>query len=208
MNRRIARGFTLVEMLVVVAILGILMGILVPALGTAMRRARLAHCLNNMGQHAKALNMYATENHGRTLRPAASGHWMAVLDSHMGRIGPRGEARLCPEASRPGTAATATQPNQVWKSGDWIGSIAVNSYIAPSSTPVPAGYYSTLSQTDSSTPAFLDGMSFETGAVGAGTLPWPRVFERHRGVINVSFCDGHVEAIDEDGLRLKVWRRQ
>jgi prepilin-type processing-associated H-X9-DG protein len=34
------------------------------------------------------------------------------------------------------------------------------------------------------------------------------VFERHRGVINVSFCDGHVEAIDEEGLRLKVWRRQ
>ncbi|MHC5022475.1 MAG: type II secretion system protein [Planctomycetota bacterium] len=55
-------GFTLVEMLVVVSIIGILLGILLPALGGVQRRARKANELNNIRQVGFAWNAYAGSN--------------------------------------------------------------------------------------------------------------------------------------------------
>lgn len=56
-------GFTLVEMLVVVAILGVLAALLLPALGQARDRARSTRCQSNLGQSGRALAMYAGEFH-------------------------------------------------------------------------------------------------------------------------------------------------
>ena len=55
-----ARGFTLVEMLVVIAILGLLLGILLPAVQAAREAARRSHCVNNVRQLGTALHTYAT----------------------------------------------------------------------------------------------------------------------------------------------------
>ena len=55
-------GFSLVELLVVLAIVAILASLLLPALSNAKERGRRAVCLNNLSQISKACTMYALDN--------------------------------------------------------------------------------------------------------------------------------------------------
>ena len=59
------KAFTLIEMLVVIAIIAILAGLLMPALTRARKEARKTHCLNNQKQVGIYLAMYATDHRGR-----------------------------------------------------------------------------------------------------------------------------------------------
>jgi prepilin-type N-terminal cleavage/methylation domain-containing protein/prepilin-type processing-associated H-X9-DG protein len=58
-------AFSLVELLVVVAIIGILSSILLPALARAKARAQGVYCLNNTKQLALAWIVYADDQNGR-----------------------------------------------------------------------------------------------------------------------------------------------
>ena len=55
-------SFTLVEILVVIAVIAILAGLLMPTLSTARKSGNRAYCINNLNQIGKALEMYAQEN--------------------------------------------------------------------------------------------------------------------------------------------------
>lgn len=63
--KRFRSAFTLVELLVVVAIIGILMAILLPSLGAARRAAGITACASNMRQIAVAINNFAQDNKDR-----------------------------------------------------------------------------------------------------------------------------------------------
>ena len=52
-------GFTLVEMLTVIAIIGILIALLLPALGLAREVARQTACMNNLRQFGQGLHVHA-----------------------------------------------------------------------------------------------------------------------------------------------------
>ena len=56
------RSFTLVELLVVVAIIALLISILLPALGEARKQGRATTCLSNMRGMGMAVLMYCNEN--------------------------------------------------------------------------------------------------------------------------------------------------
>ena len=58
-------AFTLVEMLVVVAIIGILAALLLPAIGQAKARAKQAQCVNNLKQTGLAAHLFAHDHGGK-----------------------------------------------------------------------------------------------------------------------------------------------
>jgi prepilin-type N-terminal cleavage/methylation domain-containing protein len=63
--RRGCRGFTLIEVLVVVAIIALLISVLLPALKSAREQARWAKCLGHMSSLPKAVLTFAQSHAGR-----------------------------------------------------------------------------------------------------------------------------------------------
>jgi prepilin-type N-terminal cleavage/methylation domain-containing protein/prepilin-type processing-associated H-X9-DG protein len=72
-------AFTLVELLAVIAIVGVLSAIIIPVVGKVRRSAQAAACLSNLRQLQTTNILYATEHNGRYLpmqnRAQASGQW-------------------------------------------------------------------------------------------------------------------------------------
>jgi len=85
--RRKRAGFTLIEMLVVIAIIGILVQMLMPALQGARKQALQISCVNNKKQMALAYMMYLEDSNGIGIYNdflqdrLAKGHYLDVYQS-------------------------------------------------------------------------------------------------------------------------------
>lgn len=87
-NRCVKRAFTLVELLTVVAVIGVLVALLLPSLSKARDRGRIASCANSEYQISLAIAMYADENNSygpTTWSPGIhNGHPHYAWDDHLG----------------------------------------------------------------------------------------------------------------------------
>ena len=59
------RGFTLVELLVVIAVIGVLLGLLLPAVQASRESARRTNCASNLRQVGLAITRFCDTHHGR-----------------------------------------------------------------------------------------------------------------------------------------------
>jgi prepilin-type N-terminal cleavage/methylation domain-containing protein/prepilin-type processing-associated H-X9-DG protein len=106
LHRRLQRGFTLVELMVVVGLVSMLVSLMLPVLGKMRAAAQATVCTSNLRVMGQAWAMYHTESRGKLMTyvwhtPAApdsawSGYWTGIVEN---RGGVRGNALLCPTAS-------------------------------------------------------------------------------------------------------------
>ena len=75
LNMNKQKAFTLIELLVVISIIGILMGILLPALKAARDQAKKVICVSHMKQLGTCMRLYVDDNNGKTHYAANNGLW-------------------------------------------------------------------------------------------------------------------------------------
>src|ERR1044072_1928741 len=95
------KGFTLVELLVVIGIIAVLLGILLPALNKARKSARTTACISNCRQLAMAEIQYVNENKGKFSPYFSQGNGVVFQIEWMAQImkpAQMDKVRLCPEA--------------------------------------------------------------------------------------------------------------
>lgn len=228
-----SNGFTIIELLTVLAVTGILASLLAGTLPTARNAAQAAVCRSNLRQLAAANLAYAAD-HGRYVAAAADidgdnsirWHGVRVGSSFDGSLGP-----LAPYLGGGGSSAWVRrcpsfhpEANGFESScgGYGYNSLGVGSEIClpdgqghaagmrPAAVACPAH---TVMFADA---AFLQGSGQKTRLIeysfaepplfANGGTPWPSIHFRHRGRANVIWCDGRVtsEALDRTDARSKA----
>lgn len=202
------RAFTLVELLVVVAIVAVLAAFLFPVFAQAKASARRVQCLSNVRQVGLANQLYAGDSDDTYVGDEVAGasgtvYWGDLLDRYVrgGAAEGRGEAaETCPSAgvdffdSRPWTYSYALN-NVREGDGDRVGA----AWARASEIPKPATIVFAVDgwpvAAKPSQDAEREEVSWTVGHRQAATNPLHDGNPRHVGsAFTIAFCDGHAAA--------------
>lgn len=213
-------GFTLLELLVVVAIIGILASLLMPALQHAKEQARTKACVNNLRNLAQAARMYFDDYDGYAPRANEyypfNGPYAITFSQALCRLGylaantnnmwhwdktkPEPPLRCPSEPYYPGPPP--------WFSSWYSGHYGFNQYFFAWGAVFPTGFYQRPGHAPQPSAAYL--VADASNGVGIHWSPNPAIHgwrARHGltgramptqnpgGLVNVAFLDGHVETL-------------
>jgi prepilin-type N-terminal cleavage/methylation domain-containing protein/prepilin-type processing-associated H-X9-DG protein len=181
------RAFTLIELLTVIAIIGILAAIIIPTVGKVRATAQNAKCASNLRQLAMGANLYASDNKG-LLQPGLC-NWKEVLKPYISTLNNwtiNVGVGNCPaqiETSDPAAQSYAWNgviDDKEYKDSQWKRKV--------SAPPVPSR-------------VILVGEMIESQNVclspSNGGLSWgAKVSSRHGAKANFAFADSSVRSID------------
>jgi prepilin-type N-terminal cleavage/methylation domain-containing protein/prepilin-type processing-associated H-X9-DG protein len=205
------RAFTLLELLVVTAIIGVLAAIAVPVIAGVQSRAKQTACASNLRQLGMAITAYAGENDGAFPESAHTDEkksWVYTLAPYLGNVD---EVRICPadpkaEARRRAetTSYVINEYMAVAKTGPFVKT--VESYNNLRRLALPSRTITVFIGSDRMDEGITNDHTHSRNWRG-----WEQVLDdiqpdRHRngspngdrtkGVANYLYADGHVEAIE------------
>ena len=203
------RAFTLVELLVCIAIISVLAAILLPAVERARRSATAMHCLSNQRQLVLMSHLYASDNDGHLVLSRhydADGRqklWTHALAPYGGG---HADVALCPAR---GPAEVEAVYSEDWSGRDLL-NIGINrnlealegresKWLPPSSGSWRIWTFHSPSDTWYFADSFcgLRGFHCRLGWQVDGQSSFST---RHDGHVQLAFLDGHVEAVPAEKL--------
>jgi prepilin-type N-terminal cleavage/methylation domain-containing protein/prepilin-type processing-associated H-X9-DG protein len=210
-----ARGFTLIEILVVSAVVATLAAILLPAFARVRENARRASCQNNLRQIGLGLSQYL-QDYDDTYPNVFFGpgwpgeyRWMDALEPYLKST----QAFVCPsDTAHAYTPRTIQYGSYVYNGAYWGGGTTRNPDIkTPPCSKWDKGYGVSAAQVESPSQTIwlTDGngnfeISWGEAVEPAINRTQPRTFgpygqtnmvvERHLRMVGVLWCDGHVKA--------------
>jgi len=205
-GRKPRGAFTIVELLVAIAILAVLTALLLSALSSGKAKAHSAQCLSQLQQWGKALHLYARDNEDAIPRRGQGVRPLTKLDRPEDWFN-----ALAPEMGQPGfgryitsAGTNANSPPPVFRCPDanprpsrYFLSYAMNLYLSPWNRPEP--HHLAEIPTPTAVVFLADGGVGYSSAFPAAAEYSPQA-RHHRQTANLVFLDGHAEGFKGDEL--------
>jgi len=208
-----SKAFTLIELLIVVAIIALLAAILFPVFQTARENARRTTCTSNLKQIGLGMAQYCLDYDEHFESGTAGG--IATLNGVSVNV----LEIITPYLKEPNVFACPSNPTNIYAMNYGSNNLALSSYSVSCflfSSSYGAPHPLSFIQQPTSKIMVTESVSYAggSGVNGAGDTclgnfywsqnatqsasnyvdPWKNMFAGHDGMMNCLFCDGHVKA--------------